>query len=107
MKKYLISLLFVPAMAHAEFMSGNKLLNDLQSANVIDRMVGMGYVQGVMDAHTRALYCPPNGITAGQVTDMAKKHLEENPAIRHFAADGILAQLFKPIWPCPKKGTSI
>ncbi len=107
MKKYLIALLFVPAMAHAEFMSGNKLLNDLQSANVIDRMVGMGYVQGVMDAHTRALYCPPNGITAGQVTDMAKKYLEENPSIRHTAADGILAQLFKPIWPCPKRGTAI
>ena len=109
MKKLLVALLFVPAMAHAEFFTGNKLLSLLQSNEVLDRIHGLGYIQGVFDAHMGITVCPPNDITAGQVKDMIKNYLENIPATRHRSADLIVRDALKSVWPCsnrtPSRGT--
>lgn len=109
MKRYLVALLFVPAMAQAEFMTGNKLLSDMKSQSVIDQAIALGYVQGVFDSHQQATHCAPRvgDITAGQVRDLALQYLEQNPALRHKNADFILGELFKRVWPCPHKGTGV
>lgn len=89
--------------ANAEFFTGNGLLNLLQSHEVIDRIHGLGYVQGVFDAHSGATICSPAGVTAGQVRDMTKNYLENNPAIRNKTADIIIRDAFKLVWPCANR----
>lgn len=100
MKKTLVAFLFVPAMANAEFMSGNQLLRDLTDGSQMNEMLAIGYIMGVSDTFTNATVCPPAGVTAGQVQDIVKKHLIANPAIRHFTADSIIRNKLEDIWPC-------
>lgn len=100
MKKLLVSLLFVPMMAHAEFETGNSLLSKLESTNVVERMFGVGYVIGVVDAYLNVVICPPPNVNVGQITDMIKNYLQNTPAIRHRTADLIIADALKPIWAC-------
>ena len=105
MKKILATLLFVPAMAQAEFMSGNSLLADMNGSNM-RQMLALGYVMGVTDTFTTMTVCPPSGITSGQVQDIIKKHLEDNPASRHYTADSLIRNKLEAIWPCSRgRGT--
>lgn len=103
MKKLLVSLLLVPALAHAEFESGNSLLADIQSAEIGKRMHALGYVKGVADVYVNVTFCPPRNasITAGQISDMVRNHLEMNPAIRHQTAESIINGVLTKAWPCP------
>jgi hypothetical protein len=101
MKKILISLLFVPAIANAEFMSGNNLLSDLNGSTV-QRSIALGYIMGVADTMTTITICPPDNITAGQVKDIIKQHLEANPARRHFTADSLIRNKLEEVWPCSR-----
>jgi hypothetical protein len=105
MKKLIAGLLFVPAVAQAEFMSGNNLLSDMNGSNM-RQMLALGYVMGVTDTFTTVTVCPPSGITSGQVQDIIKKHLEDNPASRHYTADSIIRNKLEAIWPCSRgRGT--
>jgi hypothetical protein len=106
MRKLLTALLFVPAMAHAEFWSGNDLHNRLSSSDSVERIHAMGYIMGVYDAGVNAIFCPPNqaGISAGQIRDMTFAYLSQNPAIRQRTADTIIFDMFRQVWPCPQRG---
>jgi len=101
MKKFIASLLFVPAMANAEFLSGNDLLRDMNSKG-LDQMLAIGYVLGVADVYVRNLICLPENIKAGQLHDVIKRFLEENPAIRHYSADSLILFRLEELWPCAK-----
>lgn len=103
MKKLIASLLFVPIMAHAEFFSGNDLLEKLQSADVLSRVQALGYIQGVADAAQNALSCVPNGVTAGQLNDMVKNYLQNVPANRNKSADSIIVYILRQTWPCANR----
>lgn len=105
MKKAIAALLFVPAMAHAEFFSGNDLLAKLQG-DVYDKVQSIGYVQGVFDVYVHVTFCPPNGgrdITAGQIQDMVRNYLTNHPAIRHKTAESLINDMFKQVWPCANR----
>lgn len=99
MKKLLVSLLFVPAVANAEFMSGNQLLSDM-NGTAMNQMLALGYIMGVSDTFTTITVCPPANVTAGQVQDIVRQHLEANPASRHFTADSLIKNKLEQIWPC-------
>jgi hypothetical protein len=106
MKKLLVGLLMVPALAHAEFESGNSLLADIQSAEIGKRMHALGYVKGVADVYVNVTFCVPKNasITAGQISDMVRNHLEMNPAIRHHTAESIINGVLTKAWPCAANG---
>jgi hypothetical protein len=99
MKKIFIACLLVPTIANAEFLSGNRLLSDL-NGTPMERMLALGYVMGVADTFTNSTVCPPDNVTAGQVQDIVKKHLEQNPASRHYTADSLIRNKLQEIWPC-------
>lgn len=105
MRKLLITLLFAPTMAHAEFMTGNTLYRDMQS-DVMDQMMALGYVLGAADAVINVTVCPPAGVKAGQVYDIIKNFLEANPSIRHYSADVIVKTRLEAVWPCKDQGKS-
>lgn len=107
MKKFAIILAMLASSAHAEFMTGNKLLELMQEKDSPTRSsFSIGYVIGVSDSGAGAVHCAPQDVTAGQVRDLVKAYLEQSPAVRHLPADTIILSLMKTAWPCARKGGS-
>lgn len=104
MKKLLLVAALMCGAAHAEFFTGNDLLGKL-NGDFGDKMVAMGYVIGVFDTTRSEAHCPPENVTAGQVRDMVKNHLEAMPTIRHLSADVQVRYVLNRAWPCAKKGS--
>lgn len=93
-------------VARAEFETGNTLYAKMMDQSSGERMYVMGYVTGVFDAHQHINHCPPDGVnlTIGQITDIARQHLQQNPAIRHRTADVLIRDAFRNLWPCQNRG---
>lgn len=92
--------------AHAEFFDGNKLLSRI-NGDTYDYINAVGYIMGVSDATRSVTHCPPENVTAGQIGDMVKKHLESNPGVRHLTADQHVTYVLQKSWPCAKKGSGV
>jgi len=109
MKKILVSLLLVPIMASAEFITGNDLLEDLQSGETVKRVFAMGYIAGVADANHSVTYCPPEGISLGQLRDMVEQYITTNASIRNLSADVLIGDMLNRRWPCktPQRGRGV
>jgi hypothetical protein len=110
MKTLGVALLLACSSVYAagSFYTGNHLLRMLQSDNYQERGVAMGYVAGAIDMGDGVIFCSPsNTVTIGQVRDMVQGYLEATPSIRHMTADAIIIDLFKRLWPCPKRGTAL
>lgn len=105
MRSALLTLALLCGSAHADFKDGNKLLAELNDPGAVFSSVGIGYITGVTDAYGGVTHCAPQGVTAGQIRDMVKNYLENNPAIRHLPASMIVSHVLKSTWPCAKKGT--
>ena len=104
MKHTLIALALAAPLAHAEFLSGN-MLYDRLNGNTSDQMLAMGYIAGVYDAGQGVLHCGPSNLTLGQITDMVKITIRDQPQNRHFSADAFVTVTVKNQWPC-KKGNN-
>lgn len=104
-RNIILALALAAGAAHAEFKDGNKLLSQIQSSGA-EYGIALGYVTGVADATVGIYHCPPPNITAGQVTDMVKLHLEQHPDKRHLSADTHVVYVLKSAWPCPKKSSN-
>ncbi len=104
MKRFLI-LMLMCGSAHAFFKDGNKLLSELNNNSGTNVMpaIGIGYITGVADALYGITNCPPQNVTAGQLTDMVKNYLENTPAVRHLPANQIISHVLKSVWPCADK----
>lgn len=98
-KALLATALLVPAMAYAEFKDGNKLLAQLRGDSM-DYVHALGYVIGIYDALQGVTHCPPANVTAGQVADMVRQHLEAAPSLRHLTGDRHVSYVLKRAWPC-------
>ena len=105
MKKLIVVLCVAlhATVARADFFDGNMLLKELRDVNSYGFFTSIGYIQGVVDAHNSLFFCAPAGVTAGQVKDMVKNNLEANPQIRHFAAERIIRDQLKQVWPCANR----
>jgi hypothetical protein len=99
MKKLVTALLMVPAMAHAQFMTGNKLLGYLSGDTDIERIHGMGYVIGVHDAFDSTI-CLTRGVTTQQASDVVRKYLQDNPAQRNMDASVLVLVALGSAFPC-------
>ncbi len=104
MRKLLAGLLMVPCMAHAEFWTGNMLLERIRSGESYDRGTALGYILGVSDFGQNVSHCSGSQVTAGQTRDVVKQYLEQNPALRDISADLLVSMALKQAWPCAQKG---
>ena len=100
MKQIIAGLLLIPTIVSAEFVSGNQLLNDIQSTETVRRTFAMGYVAGVADAHNSVTYCPPAGVSLGQLRDMTEQYLIINASMRNLSADVLIGDMLNRRWPC-------
>jgi hypothetical protein len=98
-KLWLLALLFT-AQAHAEFYTGNEILEACKSENYFNRGLCAGYVAGAFDVMQGVSHCAPASVTAGQVRDVFIKALEAAPELRHQTADRLAHRVFKSLWPC-------
>lgn len=86
--------------AQAEFLDGNLLLSRMQSTNPVEQVFALGYVAGARDFGEGMTHCAPQNITIGQVNDIVRRALEENPTVRHHSASVIILVLLGKEWPC-------
>lgn len=92
--------------ANAEFINGNDLWKYLNDTNYFAKGHSLGYVTGVFDATRNTWHCPPQnggGITAGQVEDIVKQYLTNNPGMRNLPADVLISIALSQVWPCQNK----
>ena len=101
--------LLVPALASAEFKTGQQIQSGLQdwyskpSNDIVNAAVSFGYVLGVYDALTGVtMFCPPNNVSQGQVVQVVLKFLNQNPEKLHFSADSLVVKALQQAWPCAK-----
>jgi len=105
MRAILIALLMIPAIARAEFETGNQLYQKMTGTSIGDKMYALGYIAGVFDAYQHMFHCPPaNSLTLGQVNDIVKQYLEVYPAQRHRTADQLIKEALQKVWPCQNRG---
>lgn len=101
MKKLLIAAaVVITTTAHAQFITGNLLLEQMESKP----LQAYGYIAGVFDTLSGIVQCAPQGVTLGQVHDMTRNYLLADPNNRNLAADIIITKVLASAWPCPKKG---
>lgn len=103
MKAMIATLALVCCSAHAEFRDGNKLLSEIVSDNYQANSLALGYIMGVADVGYGATHCAPGSVTSGQMRDMVRNWLTDNPQYRHFMGDVIVAGVLRNTWPCAKK----
>lgn len=87
--------------AQAEFWDGNKLLERLNSTNLTNQGMALGYIMGVSDTMQGVNHCPPANATAGQLQDMVLNYLNNVPAQRHKTGDEIVLMVLRTAFPCP------
>lgn len=100
MKAALLSMALLCGVAHAEFYTGNDLLQRLNSDILAERSAAIGYIMGVADSGHGVSYCPPEAVTSGQMRDMVRNYLTNTPAVRHLSADSLVTHVIKSSWPC-------
>lgn len=95
-----LAMVLLAGTAEAQFRDGNKLLGELQSDSIVERMFAIGYVTGVADTMNHGPYCLQNGMTVGQISDTIKVALERTPQIRNEAADVLIVAILSKHFPC-------
>ncbi|MET3498144.1 Rap1a/Tai family immunity protein [Variovorax boronicumulans] len=100
--------------AAAAFMDGNKLLTGFEG-HPLDVAASRAYVMGVVDSAESLKALPgsngmfyacfdvPNRATAGQLGDVVKVWLQQNPQHRHFNGPSLVANALATAYPCAAK----
>jgi hypothetical protein len=98
---------------YAQFKNGNQIYYELTSSNPdeyikdAEQNFAKGYITGVFDAYNGLVFLVPYEMTKGQVVlgqvlDIVKKYLEENPASRHEAAAILIGKALAEAFPIKK-----
>ena len=101
---FLITLFFsFSTYAQTQFETGNKLKADCdKSDGSFSASYCFGYIIGAADANASSI-CTPSRVTKGQVFDIVKKYLNDNPAQLHKDADVLVLNALQQAFPCPKQ----
>lgn len=103
MKKLLLTLLAGSCITgHASYVDGNYLHERIRRGADTNVML---YIAGVADTVSGVLFCPPANVPLGQLYDMFRAYLENNPSIRHLPGDVLITNLLQTQWPC-RRGRS-
>ena len=85
------------------FWTGNDLLAKMTSTTEGERWQALGYIMGATDVGQGTNFCIPGQVTAGQLSDIIKQHLESAPAARHIIAGAHILYAFSKVWPCAQR----
>lgn len=80
--------------------TGNELIAALEKPGT-QADFALGYIVGVVTyGITDGVICMPNGVTQGQVRDMVRNKLIDNPQARHLAAHIFVLATMEGAFPC-------
>jgi len=96
------ALLAASSASSAQYINGNKLHRDT-TGGPQDISFSMGYITGVADAYDGELFCLPPAVNVGQMTDVVRKFIIDNPKHRHLNAAAIVSVALSDVWPCKAK----
>jgi hypothetical protein len=69
-----------------------------------DLAVALSYIDGIMDAYATVGppidYCPPRGVTYGEVRDVVCRWVDNYPQERHKAGALLVPVALSKAWPC-------
>jgi hypothetical protein len=114
MRKVIIVAALVVVLVSGPALAGFRTGNDLYSycqepLGEYNEALCIGYILGVFDAldNVRAgmsegLFCSPTTVNAGQVRDVVKKWLKDNPQHRHYSGGEVVSFALSKVWPCKK-----
>ncbi|HHL2713068.1 TPA: Rap1a/Tai family immunity protein [Yersinia enterocolitica] len=115
MKKVIVLfLLLVNIPAQAAFVSGNDILDWLDSSNRVnngsrtpkdlqkDDLLS-GYIRGIADMGKYDYFCPDAEVTAGQLINIVQKYINENPKESHKSGALLSTTALKNAFPCKVK----
>lgn len=94
----------------AKYWRGNDLqtpLRDWENSEANDKNspLAAGYLDGVFDAASGVLLCPPEGVTNNQITSITLKFMRQDPEILNLWGDAIILKALTPLWPCKKSSS--
>jgi hypothetical protein len=108
-----LAVLLIAGEGWAGYISGQKLNDLCSSDDFVDRAQCIGYVQGaydagkVLDAATDKRFweggftsCMPDSVLTGQLVEVVKKSLREQPEDWHYNAAGLVARAVDDAFPC-------
>jgi hypothetical protein len=108
MKKLLaLAVLTLSTAASATFYTGNDIKNRLDGGDTHQGMLVLGYVAGVVDLGRGEYHCAPEGVTLGQLRDIAYASINRDPSSRHLNASVLVTLSLMEVWPCKKKGGNL
>lgn len=101
----------VPLPAGSEapyFHTGNDLRFSCTSSGDYHIAACRGFVAGVIDqaeldarvGRASRMFCLPSGVTVGQITDVTRKFLRNNPEILHRPAVALIILAMTDAFPC-------
>jgi hypothetical protein len=99
MKKLLAALLFAASTASAQ-VTGNTLLDNMQSSEYMLRLYALGYITSIFQFTRGTAHCSPDGVTFGQARDLVQNYLKTNATYRHMDGYVIAIVVFGATWPC-------
>ena len=110
---FLLVLHSIAVSANTAYMGGNKFYEFLKesripsSTNFVNNGIVLGYLQGIVDAtngirntSTGTMFCVPKGVTGNQLVDISYIFFEQNPQLRHYSADSLIAAALQKSFPC-------
>jgi hypothetical protein len=99
----------LPLFAQAGFDSGNRLYEDCKAENYFNRGYCGGYIVGIVDT-VEAMQasgllpndalCIPEGATKGQIADVVRQYLQDNPGQRHRDAGSLVPEALNKAFGC-------
>jgi hypothetical protein len=99
------------AQASATFLTGQKLYQEIQQANVTMTTANTayttghayGYVSAIYDEYEGMAVCPPDGATGGQMFKIVENYLGAHPESWNLPASVEVTKAITNAWPCAAK----
>jgi len=105
-KSYLLAATVAACCTQAFATTGNDLLRWApeyeKELGTFNGGVLAGYVVGVNDALSNILFCPPAGVTNGQLGAIALKYIRDNPERWNESGAALMIDGFEKAFPCKK-----
>jgi len=105
----------ISPISFAGFEDGEALLSKCLSENGYSFGVCRGYLEGIHEAQEALIhwgkadpaFCPPRGVTPGQLKTIIIEHMRQHPEDLHFSAGSIVINALSVAFPPSyRKGTS-
>lgn len=102
----------VSAAGNTGTSSGNELLSTCDAGEQKDMLsfgLCAGFITGVeqglklaSELNKSQMFCEPNGVTNGQIRDVAVNYIRSHAANRHLSSSTLIALALVEAFPCPK-----